>query len=191
MKDLWKSYKAIKTAHLEGKDWKRSIYKYLLNYRATPHATTGKSPANLLFNREITTKLPKLVSNNASVDLKDRDTQAKDKMKSYADRKCRATESDLVEGDIVQVKNSNVTKLSARYNPKPYKIVKRKGNHVTVVQNGHYFTRNVSFVKKFHGPFNGDNDENDDMNQYDDYVNCPGINELLGAEGNNRYQRRE
>ena len=47
--------KAIKTAHLEGKDLKRSIYKYLLNYRANPHAASGKSPAELLFNRQITT----------------------------------------------------------------------------------------------------------------------------------------
>ena len=181
--------KAIQTAHLEGKEWKRSIYKYLLNYRATPHATTGKSPANVLFNREITTKFPQLVSNNVSVYLKDRDTQAKEQMKSYADRKCRATESDLVEGDIVLVKKSNITKLSARYNPKPYKIVKRKGNRVTVVRNGQYVTQNVSFFKKFHGSFDGDNDENDDMNQYDDYINCPGINELPGAEGND-YRKR-
>ena len=155
--------KAIKTAHLESKEWKRSLYTYLLNYRATPHATTGKSPATLLFNRELTTKLPQLVSNNVSVDLKDRDTQAKERVKSYADRKCRATESDLVEGDIVLVKNSNITKLSARYNPKPYQIVKRKGTCVTVVQNGHYVTRNVSFFKKFHGSFDGDKDENDNM----------------------------
>ena len=63
--------KAIKTAHVEGKDWKRSIYKYLLNYRATPHATTGKSPAELLFNRQITTKLPNLVKDTASIALKE------------------------------------------------------------------------------------------------------------------------
>lgn len=50
--------KVIKAANLEGKDRKRSIFKLLLNYRATPHAKTRKSPAQLLFNREIATKLP-------------------------------------------------------------------------------------------------------------------------------------
>ena len=42
--------KAIKIAHLEDKDWKRSTYKCLLKYRAISHATTGKSPAELLFS---------------------------------------------------------------------------------------------------------------------------------------------
>jgi len=27
------------------------VQKYLLNYRAMPHSSTGKSPAKLLFNR--------------------------------------------------------------------------------------------------------------------------------------------
>ncbi len=45
--------KAIRTAVLEKKDWKRSIYKFLLNYRSTPHTTTGKTLSKLLFNRNI------------------------------------------------------------------------------------------------------------------------------------------
>ena len=81
-----------------------------MNYRTTPHATTGILPANLLFNWEITIELPQLVSNNASIDLNDKDTQAKERMKSYVDRKCRATDPGLVEGDIVLVKNANITK---------------------------------------------------------------------------------
>ena len=42
--------KAICTAVAENKNWKRVIFKFLLNYRATPHSTTGKSPAELSFN---------------------------------------------------------------------------------------------------------------------------------------------
>ena len=182
--------KAIKTAHVEGKDWKRSIYKYLLNYRANPHATTRKSPAELLFNRQITTKLPNLVKDTASVALKEKDYKSKEKMKIYADQKRHVKESDLKEDDIVLVKNSKNSKLSTRYSPLPYKILKRKGNHVTVVRNGHYITRNVSFFKKFNGSCDGYKDDNHVMNQYDDYTSCPGRNELTNAE-EYRYPQRQ
>ena len=33
--------KAIRSAHTEGQNWKRQLYQFLLNYRATPHCTTG------------------------------------------------------------------------------------------------------------------------------------------------------
>ncbi len=52
--------KAIRAANTEGKDWKSELNTFLLNYRATAHCTTGKSPAVLLFGREIRTKLPSL-----------------------------------------------------------------------------------------------------------------------------------
>ena len=45
--------KAIKTATVEGKSWRQELYKFLRNYRATPHVTTGKSPAELLFGTNI------------------------------------------------------------------------------------------------------------------------------------------
>ena len=37
--------KAIRSAHAEGKTWKKHLYKFLLNYRTTPHCTTGFAPA--------------------------------------------------------------------------------------------------------------------------------------------------
>ena len=54
--------KAIRTAVAENKNWKRAIFKFLMNYRATSHSTTGKSPSQLLFNRQICTQLPEVFS---------------------------------------------------------------------------------------------------------------------------------
>ena len=37
--------KAACSAHVEGKVWKKHLHKFLLNYRTTPHCTTGFTPA--------------------------------------------------------------------------------------------------------------------------------------------------
>lgn len=42
--------KVVRTSYVERKCWKQELFKFLRNYRAsTPHITTGKSPAVLLF----------------------------------------------------------------------------------------------------------------------------------------------
>ena len=50
--------KLVHTSIIEGKDPKKKLNTYLLQYRWTPHITTGKSPAELLFGRWIQSKLP-------------------------------------------------------------------------------------------------------------------------------------
>ena len=49
--------KAMKTAQIEGKSWSRELQKFLLSNRSTSHATTGVSPAELLFGRNVRSKL--------------------------------------------------------------------------------------------------------------------------------------
>ncbi len=91
--------KAVRSAHAEGRDWKKFLYQFLFNYRATPHSTTGVSPAQLLFNRKIGTKLPEAtVSNDTPVDslVRDKDTQAKKKMKPTRDLVVVSLTSKLV-----------------------------------------------------------------------------------------------
>ena len=85
--------KAICTTHAEGKDWHTDMFIFLLNYHATPHATTGKSPALLHLGREIRTKVPQietLMSNDLSAALQSaqtKDRQAKKSTKAYADNR--------------------------------------------------------------------------------------------------------
>ena len=51
--------KIIHTSGTEGKNWKQELFKFLRNYGATPHGTTGKAPADLLFQkREFRIRLP-------------------------------------------------------------------------------------------------------------------------------------
>lgn len=47
-------------SHVEERNAKQEIYKFLRHYRATLHTTTGKDAAELLFNLNYTVRLPEL-----------------------------------------------------------------------------------------------------------------------------------
>ncbi|RUA05256.1 MAG: hypothetical protein DSY43_04960 [Gammaproteobacteria bacterium] len=50
--------KILKIAHSEKKDMQAELRKFLMAYRTTQHSSTGSTPAKLLFNREMKSKLP-------------------------------------------------------------------------------------------------------------------------------------
>ena len=51
--------KVVRTAHIEGRDWKKALDNFLLAYRATPHPSTGVAPAHLMYpGRRFQTRLP-------------------------------------------------------------------------------------------------------------------------------------
>ena len=52
--------KAIEKYAAEDKNWKKELNHFLIVYCSTPHATTGKSPCELLFGRPMRTKLSEL-----------------------------------------------------------------------------------------------------------------------------------
>lgn len=47
----------LQTASIQGTPWKSFIRSFLMDYRATPHATAGVSPSCLLHGRQMRTKL--------------------------------------------------------------------------------------------------------------------------------------
>ena len=97
--------KMLQTATVLTGNWKQQLYTFLRHYRATPHTTTGISPAELLFGRKLRTELP--VINRPSdqhMDVRDRDHMKKEKMKSVADKRNRARMSNFSIGDSVLVK---------------------------------------------------------------------------------------
>ena len=173
--------KTIRTAQIEGKDWKRELYRFLLNYRATPHTTTKHSPAKLLFNREIRTKLPSKVDGNKcpiDAEIRENDEKEKRKMKKNADKKSGAKERDIQIGDLVLIRQKRRNKFSSNFDPKPYRVVKVKGTTITALRNGHYVTRNISFYKRIPRNDSGDNSGDvgesieDDLNE-DSFVDQP------------------
>ena len=119
---------------MEREDPYLRLNNYLMQFRATPHATMRKCPAELLFGRKFVTKLPDLRTNPAKarkdiVEAKEDDKLAKAKMKKYKDTSRHVKEHGIEVGDLVIAKRK-VTKHDSAYNPKPYKVVATYGTQI-------------------------------------------------------------
>ena len=145
--------KCLRVAHMENIPWKQHLYTFLREYRATPHSTTTTSPAELLLNRRMHTKMPSMSTPiRPDEDLRRRDRKAKAKMKAYSDTCRHAAPYPLRPGDMVLCSQPRHNKLTTAYNPKPYRVTTVKGSMVTAERTGHRVTRNSSFFKKLnHG----------------------------------------
>ena len=122
--------KAIRSAHAEGRDWKKDLYQFMLKYRATPHCTTDIAPSELLFNRKIQTKLPQIEIDTTVPDthpnIEEMDKQTKEKMKAHADRRVRAQVSDLKIGETVLLHQRKKNKFSTKFDPSPFQVTRKK-----------------------------------------------------------------
>ena len=149
--------KAMRASHAEGKPWQGELQKYLLAYRSTPHTTTGVSPAELLYGRRIRTKMPEFGSTEEEGErpgtthqqARDQDAEHKKRSSKYGANE-RATESDVSEGDIVLLMRKRENRLSATYDPEPYR---EKREDLVVIERGEtLLNRNVGHVKTFIEP---------------------------------------
>ena len=50
--------KMARIAKIESKEFRREVEQFLFSYRCTPHCSSGISPAELLFGRQLRTKIP-------------------------------------------------------------------------------------------------------------------------------------
>jgi len=125
--------------------------KFLTAYRTTPHSSTGVSPAKLLFNREIRSKIPELTKNEyIDSEARDRDAEMKQRRTDYADERRGTQENSLAPGDQVLVKQWKENKLSTTFEDAPYEVTNKYGNEVTVTSpEGVNYKRNVTEVKKY------------------------------------------
>ena len=56
--------KVLQTAKMQNRPRKQELSRFLLQYRTTPHSSTGVPPSQLLFNRNVQGVLPVLCKNN-------------------------------------------------------------------------------------------------------------------------------
>ncbi len=140
--------KATRTAQLEGGPWSRNLHKFLRNYRAAPHSSTGQSPAMLLRGYEMKIKLPEVLQGKGHRAVRRRDKQMKQRMKWYADKRRGAKASLVAVGDSVLVRQMCNNKLMSRFDCRPLIVTRVYGSQVTAKRGDYSITRNVSFFKR-------------------------------------------
>ncbi|KAL1021685.1 hypothetical protein UPYG_G00016520 [Umbra pygmaea] len=143
--------KRIKIARAEGLDWKRELRKYVTVYRSIEHATTGKSPAELLFNRKMRGKLPDIgESSTTALEVRDRDAEQKGKAKLYADERRGVQYSKVDVGDTVLIQQDKTDKFTTPFKATPHKVVSKTGSQVVVESpTGACYRRNTTHVKRY------------------------------------------
>ena len=66
--------KRVRIAQEAVLNWKKELRTYVAKYRGLPHSTTGKSPAELNYNRKFRGKLPDLTLEcRDDLDVRDKD----------------------------------------------------------------------------------------------------------------------
>ena len=117
----------LQIAKNQQKPWKEATVELLMAYRATPHSTTGKSPAELLHGRKMVTPvnirdIPASAPNDA--DIREHVSQQQEKSRKYTDKKRSAKEPTFRVGDYVRVRFTR--KSGAKFSG-PKRIIAKKG----------------------------------------------------------------
>ena len=95
------------------------------------------------------TKVPHLQEFTIEDDVRDRDSERKEKGKVYGDCKMNACESEIQEGDKVLLRQEKENKLSTPYKQSPLTVVQKNGNSVLVEADAVQYPRNLTHVKKY------------------------------------------
>ena len=97
--------KIYHTATIERKNPEAELNKHLRMYRATPHPTTGKPPALLLFGRNIRTRItnPNLLApvnlQGNIAEAREHEIQEKQRQKMYKDKVAYVKPHQIKKGD--------------------------------------------------------------------------------------------
>jgi len=100
--------KAMAPEKREGRDLEATLQDFLMQYRATPHATTAKSPAKLFLGRDLRTRLAQLTDGIPTAiepemsEVAERVEKKQEKQKTNYDKRTKQTQ--FVAGDRVYVR---------------------------------------------------------------------------------------
>ena len=141
--------KTVHSAIAAGKDVQTEVQRRLLNYRNTPHPSTGKTPAELIMLRRTKTKIPSMRKINQSDihrEARQRDAETRAHRKQVFDKKHKVREQIIQPGDQVLIKQQKTT-VKPPFDPTPYDVTEVKGSQVTARRGDKMRIRNMAKVK--------------------------------------------
>lgn len=131
----------LQTATIEGKPLKAFVTEFLHTYRATPHAVTSVSPAELLHSRQLNTKLhiKGLHSTLPPTDLtnlKQNIQKKQEKMEQYTDKRRSAKPPTFQVGTFVRIRKPGIIAKGHSKFTQPFQVVAQKGPATYLLSDG-------------------------------------------------------
>ena len=142
----------LQIATNQNKPWKEATLELLMAYRATPHQTTGKTPAEMLHGRPMVTPLHIRHANDGKGRTQDdekirtRVSAQQEKARQYTDKVRGASEPKFKKGDMVRVKR--LKKIGGSRFEAPRRIVGQKGPYTFVLDDGRVWNASKLSVYK-------------------------------------------
>ncbi|KAG1952105.1 retrotransposable element [Pimephales promelas] len=130
----------VQTAIQHSQPWNKAVTEWLQVYRATPHATTGVSPYELLYGRKMRTKLNILpLQGEGKCDLaavRENVEKKQDKMKLYTDHRRGARNPLFGVGGKVRIRLPRATPKGHPRFSAPVRVEERVGTNTFLLSDG-------------------------------------------------------
>uniref|UniRef100_A0A3P9JV72 Integrase catalytic domain-containing protein n=1 Tax=Oryzias latipes TaxID=8090 RepID=A0A3P9JV72_ORYLA len=133
----------LQTADIQGQPWLPYVTDFLLAYRATPHAITSVSPAELLHGRPFRTKLniknlapPRASSQMKCGTLSNIVARRQAKIKQYTDKRRAAQTANFPCGSYVRIRKPGFVKKGRSKFIQPLQVLAQKGPSTCKLSDG-------------------------------------------------------
>lgn len=141
----------IKKVMTDGRSWIKELPEYILTVNSTINVTTGKTPGELFFRRQLRNKIPDISIFDQEDDVLDRDFEKKSLGKEQGDKDNKAKESEIETNDEVYAQRMNKnSKLESNFSPEVHKVIEKCGKDLVLKSNdtGKTSRRNAIHAKK-------------------------------------------
>ncbi|PAA80730.1 hypothetical protein BOX15_Mlig030312g1 [Macrostomum lignano] len=144
--------KIVRIASIEPSDWRAALQDWLEAYRNTPHTSTGATPAELMFQRQVQDCIPSVQQRSQQprnlAAVRARDNAAKQRMTRNADNRRRAASHSIKSGDLVLRRRRPATKGETPFEPEAWVVAKVQGDSLVLHRGRESCMRHITDLKR-------------------------------------------